>query len=158
LSQQRYFARAPEHKNVIEVSRKRSDEILAMLVAKPCYKALTANQQKDFARTGKWHPGISIADMIARSGFSGNFPATYYSSMSSYSHSESISQMQVAQADYMTAQKLSDPVRKALFMTAAFYLRGYYKLFPPVEKKIEDRDRDFYLSWCEVGTRFAANY
>jgi hypothetical protein len=148
---------------VVEHTKKLSEEaasisrIFSELESNPNYLALSPRDKANYQGMGKWH-NLSKSELLAKSGFAPDFAATIYSHLSSFSHAGSLSQLQTAQASYAIAEKIVSSTIRVVFIAAGFYLRNYLILFPKLSEGVGEKDREFYLSWCELGETIAEIY
>lgn len=110
----------------------------------------TSKQKKKFESSGKWHFHYKNV-LIEKAGFSPALANNCYNFFSSYAHSCSSSQLQTSQADFDASTKIADTVLNGLFISAGLYLKNYSILFDEVKKILNDKDKEFIHTWCELG-------
>ncbi|MEW6519532.1 MAG: hypothetical protein AB1461_08975 [Thermodesulfobacteriota bacterium] len=114
------------------------------------YNGFTQKQKNKFESSGKWYFHYKNV-LIEKAGFSHALANNCYNFFSSYAHPCSSSQLQTSQADFEASTNIADIVLNGLFISAGLYLQNYSIFFDEVKMIINDKDKEFILTWCELG-------
>lgn len=114
------------------------------------FSSFTKKQQKKYLEEGKWY-FCGKRKLLELSGFSKALASNCYNFFSSYTHPTSSSILQTSQANYDDSKQITDAMVKALFIATGLYLHGYSKIFQEIGELYNEKDKDFILSWCELG-------
>ena len=95
-----------------------------------------------------WHSCVAPESWFFR-GISDNF----YNFFSSYAHPTSAGHLQTSQADYETSKAIMNAMLTPLFICSALYLHNYWILFQEILSGVNEEDRVFVTSWCDLGSK-----
>ncbi len=135
----------------LEEEKNQIDKLSKELEQFSIYNAFSLNQKKEYTKKGQWY-FLAKKDLIELAGFSSALANNCYNFFCSYSHPCSSGHLQTSQADFETSNRLADTVLNNLFISAGLYLNNYSSMFDEVKGVINEKDKEFILTWCELGT------
>jgi len=150
MHRQRY--KTSGHAEKREEESQEIDRIFAELQGCRLYQLLTEKQKKEYQRVGKWHYCGKPA-LLEKAGFSRALSDNCYNFFSSYAHPTSAGHLQTSQADYETSKANMNAMLTPLFICSALYLHNYWILFQEILSVVNEEDRVFVTSWCDLGSR-----
>lgn len=130
--------------------RSQIDEITKELKQRSEFLSFSPKQQKKFLEEGKWYFS-GKRYLLELSGFSKALALNCYNFFSSYTHATSSSLLQTSQADFNVSNQITDSMTKALFIATGLYLHNYSATFQEISELYNDKDKEFILTWCELG-------
>ena len=149
MHRQRY--KMSGHAEKREEESQEIDRIFAELQGCRLYQLLTEKQKKEYQRVGKWHYCGKPA-LLEKAGFSRALSDNCYNFFSSYAHPTSAGHLQTSQADYETSKANMNAMLTPLFICSALYLHNYWILFQEILSGVNEEDRVFVTSWCDLGS------
>jgi hypothetical protein len=138
------------HKEKKENEKALIDDITNGMKSNKYFQCLSLNQQKRYLKKGKWY-FIGKRELLNLSGFSEPLSADCYNFFSSYTHPTSSSHLQTSQASYEGSSQIKDSMLKSLFISSGLFLNNYATEFKELADVMNDKDKEFILSWCELG-------
>lgn len=140
------------HADKREEERQQINRIFAEQQGCPLYQSFTPKQKKRCEKNGEWY-FCGIAALLQKAGFSEAFSDNFYNFFSSYAHPTSAGHLQTSQADYETSKANMNAMLTPLFICSALYLHNYWILFQEILSGVNEKDRVFVTSWCDLGSR-----
>lgn len=126
------------------------DRILDELRDYPLYQLFTPKQARKYLKDGKWCFS-SKRELLENAGFSKALSNNCYNFFSSYTHPTSSSHLQTSKADYKTSSGITNTMLKPLFICSGLYLYNYSMVFQEINNLLNEKDKAFVVSWCELG-------
>ena len=152
MHRQRY--KTSGHAERRDEERQEINRIFAELQGCHSYQLFTTKQRNKYREVGSWRfcPG-GRRKLLEKAGFSRALSGNCYNFLSSYTHPTSPGHLQTSQADYETSKAIMKDMLTPLFICSALYLHNYWILFQEILSVVNEEDRVFVTSWCDLGSR-----
>jgi len=140
------------HATKLQSEKKEIDRILDELQQHPAHQLLTLKQKKKYEKYGEWCFS-SNRELLESAGFSEPLSKNSYNYFSSFTHPTSSGHLQTSQADFETASRSLDNMMNILFICSGLYIHNYALMFREVDEFLNEKDKEFVASWCELGRK-----
>jgi len=150
MEKQKYPARSPQGKLILEGDKVTISTIKSRIVDSPFFLQLTENQQKALLCRGVWRVK-GWTDIGISAGLSEIHAKSFYKYLCSYAHAGSLSVLQIRQADTALHQRALYAASMTLVMIAiAYFIRDYSKLFTKCQEFVSGHEEAIRM-WLDIG-------
>lgn len=150
MQRQKYPARSPQGKKVLEGDKVTIKDIKFKITDSPFFKCLPEKQQESLLDRGVWRLK-GWTDIGISAGLSEIHAKSFYKHLCSYAHAGSLSVLQIRQADTAFHQQALCAATMTLVMiTIAYFVRDYSLLFPTCKEFVSGH-KEVINMWIDIG-------